>query len=75
MDINYTQAVAQAVQARMDAQAFTQAGLAEATGIPRVTLIRRLRGFVPFTVRELHLVATALDIPVTDLMPAVEDVA
>lgn len=75
MDINYTQAVAEAVQAAMADRKFTQAGLAEATGIPRVTLIRRLRGHVPFTVRELHDIATALDTPVADLMPAVEDVA
>ncbi len=55
----WRQAAAQVRQAMADQQ-LSQVALAEATGIPRVTLIRRLNGQAPFTVTELAAVAAEL---------------
>jgi len=51
-------------------QAVSRVAPAEATGIPRVTLVRRLSGRAPFTVTELAAVAGALGVPLTDLLPS-----
>lgn len=55
--------------ARNVAHAIVMAGenphsIARRTGIPRVTLIRRLQGISPFTVKELEQISSALDAPV-----------
>lgn len=42
--------------------------LCERTGIPRSTMLRRLSGRSPFNLAELDLIATALRLPVTDLI-------
>lgn len=77
MDTNaYARRVAASVTAAMEAGGHSQKSMAEATGIPRVTLIRRLRGVSPFTVTELHAIASELGVPVEDLTAAnTEDVA
>ena len=59
-----------AVQTAMADQAVSRVAPAEATGIPRVTLVRRLSGRAPFTVTELAAVAGALGVPLTDLLPS-----
>lgn len=64
---NFTALVAKKVVAAIEAGGQTELGIAEATGIPRVTLRRRLQGLNSFTVAELKAIATVLDIKVSDL--------
>lgn len=66
---------AQVVSTAIDAAGLTQLGVSETTGIPRATLIRRLRGQSPFTLTELAAVAEVLDTTVGDLLRTVEDAA
>jgi transcriptional regulator with XRE-family HTH domain len=63
----YPQIVAEAVKQAMTAANHTEASLSEASGIPRVTLRRRLLGVTPFTVAELAAIAAALGVSVEDL--------
>lgn len=63
-----TTRVADAVREAMTERHVSQAGLAEATGIARVTLIRRLQGHVPFTVRELGAIAEHLGMVASDFV-------
>ena len=65
----WRQAAAQVRQAMADQQ-LSQVALAEATGIPRVTLIRRLNGQAPFTVTELAAVAAELGMTPADFLAA-----
>lgn len=68
MDTNtYPRQVSQTVAEAMMAQGWSQKALAEATGIPRVTLRRRLAG-AAFNVAELAAIADALGTTVTDLV-------
>ena len=67
MDTNYTARVAAKVAAAMEAGGWSEKGMAEATGIPRVTLRRRLAG-AAFTIAELHVIADALGTTVTALV-------
>lgn len=67
MDTTSPQAlVATAVTEAMEAAGLSTKALAETTSIPRVTLIRRLRGISPFTVAELAAIAEALNCHPTD---------
>lgn len=45
----------------------TNAALAEATGIEKSTLGRKLRGLADFRVSELESIASFFDVPITDL--------
>jgi transcriptional regulator with XRE-family HTH domain len=65
-----TSAVAAKVRATMTAKGVSQVSLAEATGIPRVTLIRRLNGHASFTIEELAAIATHLGVDVASLLEA-----
>lgn len=67
-----TTRTAAAVSAAIEAAGQTQLGVSEATGIPRATLIRRLRGLSPFTVAELEKIAEVLDTRVSILMGSAE---
>jgi transcriptional regulator with XRE-family HTH domain len=68
MDTNtYPRQVSQTVAEAMMAQGWSEKALAEATGIPRVTLRRRLAG-AAFNVAELAAIADALGTTVTDLV-------
>lgn len=60
--------VAQRVRDAMEEQGQTEKGLAEATGIPRTTLQRRLTGNSDFTVTELDALARHLGIALVDLL-------
>lgn len=60
--------VAAVVKETMTARNISQVQLAEATGIPRVTLIRRLNGSVAFSVDELDRIAAHLGVSVSDLL-------
>ncbi len=62
--------VAERVAQAMEDQGVTQLGLSRSTGIPRVTLIRRLKGQAPFTLDELEAVAAELGIAMSDLVAA-----
>jgi len=69
MDTNHhtPQRVAQAVAAAMEAGDWSEKALADATGIPRVTLRRRLAGSA-FNVAELAAIAAVLETTVTALV-------
>lgn len=59
--------VAQAVAAAMEAGGWSEKAMADATGIPRVTLRRRLAGSA-FNVAELAAIAATLGTTVTALV-------
>lgn len=63
----YAQRVAHTVSAAMQAGDWSEKALAESTGIPRVTLRRRLAGS-PFDVSELERIAAALGTTVSALL-------
>jgi transcriptional regulator with XRE-family HTH domain len=68
MDTNtYQRQVAETVAAAMTASGWSEKALAEATGIPRVTLRRRLAG-AAFNVAELAAIADTLRTTVSDLI-------
>lgn len=62
-------AVAAAVRQAIEDAGETQLGVAEKTGIPRTTLMRRLGGHSPFTVAELAAIADALGRRIPDFIP------
>ncbi len=64
------QRVAQEVRANMARRGRTQSDIATALGISQTAISRRLSGSVPWDVNELELVATALDVPLADLLPS-----
>ncbi|WP_243061199.1 helix-turn-helix transcriptional regulator [Nocardioides sp. SR21] len=68
----FTRRTAIAVQAAIEAAGQTQLGVAEESGIPRTTLIRRLRGLSAFTVAELEAIAAVLGTTVSNLLAAAE---
>ena len=49
--------------------------LAQATGINKSSISRRLNSPCPFTVDQIVAIARALDVPVTALLPIEEDAA
>lgn len=69
MDTNphTAQRVARAVAAAMEAGGWSEKALAESTGIPRVTLRRRLAGSA-FNVAELAAIASVLETTVVALV-------
>ena len=64
----YQAAVALNVRAALEASGRSTLSVAEATGIPRATLLRRIAGHSSFTVVELASIAHLLGIEPTDLM-------
>lgn len=70
----YRSAVAKTVTESLKAGGYSEKAMAEATGIPRVTLRRRLSGTSPFNVSELDAIARTLGIPIRNLTdPATSD--
>lgn len=63
-----TQAVAVVVAEAIKASGRSQRDVSSATGIPLVTLSRRLTGAYPFTVLEFATIAELLGTTATDLM-------
>ena len=61
--------VALAVREQLRKSGKTQLDVVDATGIPRTTLNRRMTGNSPFTVNELDLIASFLDVSVSTLLP------
>jgi ATP-dependent protease HslVU (ClpYQ) ATPase subunit len=71
MDITYSQRVVGAVQGAIKEHEATELGVADATGIPRTTLRRRLAApdRSPFTVVELLAIAEYLGVDVRTFIP------
>lgn len=65
----YGRSVAQRVSAAIATAGLSQREVSSLTGIPLVTLNRRLRGHTPFIVTELYSIARALDLTVASLYP------
>lgn len=63
-----TAAIAANVVEAMKTREVSQNKLAETTGIPRATLIRRLNAVTSFTVAELTAIAAVLDVELIDLL-------
>lgn len=72
MDI--TQTVAAAVRGLIAERGMSELSMAQESGIPRVTLRRRLAGQTAFTVQELADVGRVLDITVLDIVKRSETV-
>jgi transcriptional regulator with XRE-family HTH domain len=70
MDSNLTHQVATAVTAATSEAGHSILALAEGTGIPRTTLLRRLSGRSSFTVAELEAIATFLKVEVARFIVA-----
>lgn len=64
--------IAHRVSGELADQKRSQRWLSEATGIPLVTLNRKLRGLRPFDVVELYDITKALDLDMTDLISAAD---
>lgn len=63
-----TERVAATVRAELARQRKTQVGLADALGLGRTAVSRRLSGEHPFRIDELHVVATYLGVPAASLL-------
>lgn len=64
--------LAEVVQEAMRSAGLSQRAVAETTGIPLVTLNRKLTKKHPFTIPEIASIAEAVDIGVTELFLRVE---
>lgn len=64
-------AVADRVTSKIKDRGTTVVWLCQKTGIPRATMTRRLGGNSPFNLNELDRIATALGVPVGDLLQPV----
>lgn len=71
----FTTSLAQVVVGQMKSAGLSQRDMATVTGIPLVTLSRRLTGKSPFNVAELATVASVMDVSVVDLVLKAERVA
>jgi transcriptional regulator with XRE-family HTH domain len=70
-----TGAIAAAVRDDMRQRGISELKLSELSGIPRVTLRRRLAGTSPFTTTELAHISEALGRPVSGYFAAAEGAA
>lgn len=75
MVTNYTEAVARNVSRAMHSAGENPNSLALAVGIPRTTLIPRLKGQQPFNTRQLEQLAAHYGIPVPDWFTFIQDAA
>jgi len=67
------QRVAEEIRVELARRRMSARQLALMTGWSPMYVSRRLRGQLPFTIADLDDVASALDIPVTRLLPRSED--
>lgn len=63
-----SQTVAARISELMDSSGVSAKALAESTGIPRTTLVRRLTGNSPWTLQELDLLAVHFGTTATALV-------
>lgn len=68
MDTNTT--VADAVSASVNQSGKSKLSVAKQAGIPYTTFTRKLDGHGDFTIRELGLIASALDVTLKDVLPS-----
>lgn len=68
-----TRTVAANCRAEAARRGRTAQDIADATGIHRVTLGRRLNGSASFTINELVAIAACLSVPLSTLLAGVED--
>lgn len=71
-DRTESERVARAIRAEMEKKNISQRRLAEQTGIPVVTLHRKLKGASPFTTTDIALIARELDTSMTAIIAAAE---
>ena len=64
----FTASLAQVVAAQIKSAGLSQRDMATRTGVPLVTLSRRITGRSPFTVAELATIASVLGVSVVDLV-------
>ena len=57
------------VRAEIARRGMTQAAISECIGVSQSQLSKRLQGRIPFNVNELAAIASALDVPLSDLIP------
>ena len=67
--------VAAEIRAEMARQQVSQQHIADALGVSRQAVSRRITGEVPWDIAEMSKVAAALGVPVHSYMPAPERVA
>lgn len=70
-----TAALARVVKSHLKASGITQREASERTGIPQVTLTRRLGGHSPFAIDELYRLSQLVDRAPSALVAEAEDVA
>ena len=75
MEQSAADVTAGAVRAEMARNRASLRDVAEATGIKKTTLARRLDGTYPFNVTELVAIADFLDVPLSVLLPPLQTVA
>lgn len=63
-------AVSEAIRIELARRRMSQRALADATGLKRSYVGRRMTGELPFTTDDLALIADALGVPVLALLPA-----
>lgn len=68
----FREAVAAEVRAEIARQNLTITDVADRAGLARSTLHRKLRGGGAFNVDEIRWIADALDVSLTQLMPALD---
>lgn len=68
MDTNET--VADAVSASVNQSGKSKLSIAKQAGIPYTTFTRKLEGHGDFTIRELGLIAAAMDVPLKEVIPS-----
>lgn len=71
-DRTESERVAGAIRTEMEKKNISQRRLAEQTGIPVVTLHRKLKGASPFTTTDIALIARELDTSMTAIIAAAE---
>lgn len=69
------EAVAEAIRVEMARRRLTQRALADATGLKRSYIGRRMTGEVPFTTDDLVKVSAVLDVPLSTLLQTSERAA
>lgn len=75
MDTNTVADIATMVRRAVESTGETVLGLSKATGIPRTTLDRRMRGLQSFTTSELIRIAEHLGVSAAEWVAAVEAAA
>ena len=71
--MTYQEQVAEEVRVVLARRRMSQKELGVAIGRSQPFMSRRLNGELPFDIAELAAIAEALDVPITDFLPPVEE--